>query len=303
MNLPNTYTAEELDVQARLALAVFVQKRLKEGTAPYRAAFREAREVVQRMFQATDNLRALTVEVVQDSPWLIEPARYLGGPPLSQDDLDTLTGGKIAHRKSVDRETASRAVDALRSFLDPFRCPWLAGSQTPSQLQLDAAIDWTASLWAVERCKTSRRGESSSMQEKAVAAMFHQCGLTEAKRLRRIRSLDELSRDHFTREVIVGNAKADLAVRLSDGRFLAVECKVSNSALNSVKRLNRETVGKAETWRTLYGQQVVTAAVLGGVYKVSNLIDAQKAGVFIFWEHDLDPLEAFVRRTTSGASA
>jgi hypothetical protein len=37
----------------------------------------------------------------------------------------------------------------------------------------------------------------------------------------------------------------------------------------------RETVGKAQEWRRAYGEQVVTAAVLGGVFKVSSLVAAQ----------------------------
>lgn len=120
-------------------------------------------------------------------------------------------------------------------------------------------------------------------------------GLTHASAIRRVQSLDELERKTFTSEVALGGAKADVAVRLDDGRLLAIECKVSNSAINSVKRLNRETVGKAERWRRLYGQQVVTAAVLSGVYKVGNLADAQAAGVAIFWEHRLEALGQFVR--------
>jgi hypothetical protein len=112
--------------------------------------------------------------------------------------------------------------------------------------------------------------------------------------LRRIQSLDELDRGRFTSEIILGDAKADFAVRLRDGRLLAIECKASNSALNSVKRLNRETAGKAERWHNLYGQQILTMAVLSGVFKVSNLMDAQSAGVFIAWQHDLRPLRDFV---------
>ena len=300
VELPETYQAEDLEEQARTALGSFVEQRLREGTAPYQAAFQESRQMVRRLFEATDNLRSLTPEVVQASPWLMEPARYLGGPPLSQDDLDTLAGGKIVGRKNLDAVAARQAIDAVMAFLDPFRCPWLAEDHSPTKSQIEAAIDWTASLWAVERCKTSRRGESSARQERAVAALFRRCGLNEMKGLKRIKSLDELPRNHFTREVILGNAKADLAVRLAEGRLLAVECKVSNSALNSVKRLNRETVGKADAWRTVYGQQVITVAVLAGVFKVSNLVDAQREGVFIIWDHDLSPLEAFVRRTTEG---
>ena len=96
------------------------------------------------------------------------------------------------------------------------------------------------------------------------------------------------------REVRLGEAKADLAARLADGRLVAAECKVSNSAINSVKRLNREAVGKAAAWRNLYGLQVVPVVVLAGVFRLTNLVDAQNAGVFIFWEHALNDLGAFV---------
>ncbi|MGH2771058.1 MAG: XamI family restriction endonuclease [Actinomycetota bacterium] len=57
---------------------------------------------------------------------------------------------------------------------------------------------------------------------------------------------------------------------------MALECKVSNSALNSVKRLIRETGGKARSWRNAFGLQIVTGAVLAGVYKLGNLLDAQQ---------------------------
>lgn len=299
MILPEPSDATELEQQSAAALAAFVHRRIEEGTAPYREAFEQARPLVRELFQRTDNLRALTAEVIQQSPSLIHAARYLDGPPLSQDDLDTLSGGKVSNRRRVDRELAERVVTALRAFLDPFRCPWLSSGTKPTRPKVPAAVDWTTSLWAVERCKTARRGESSASQEATVGELLLDCGFTEESRRRKIQSLDELPRGHFTRETILSGAKADFALRLSDGRLLAVECKVSNSALNSVKRLNRETAGKAERWRTVYGQQVITAAVLAGVFKVANLIDAQNAGVFIFWEHDLEPLSEFLRGTQS----
>ena len=42
----------------------------------------------------------------------------------------------------------------------------------------------------------------------------------------------------------VYGAKRDVPVRLRDGRLLAIECKVSNGAKNSWKRLNREIAGR-----------------------------------------------------------
>lgn len=86
-----------------------------------------------------------------------------------------------------------------------------------------------------------------------------------------------------------------MPVRLLDGRLLAIECKVSNSAINSVKRLLRETGNKAERWRDAFGQQALPAAVLSGVYRLGNLVEAQETlQITLFWEHDLDKLAAFV---------
>lgn len=51
----------------------------------------------------------------------------------------------------------------------------------------------------------------------------------------------------FGAECQLGERKADVVVRLHDTRLLAIECKVSNSATNSVKRLNNDAAVKAET--------------------------------------------------------
>lgn len=79
--------------------------------------------------------------------------------------------------------------------------------------------------------------------------------------------------------------------------MLLVECKVSNSEVNSYKRLNHECGDKAAKWRGAFGDEAITAAVLSRVYKLGNLLDAQGGynPVVIFWEHDLEPLEQFLR--------
>ena len=64
-----------------------------------------------------------------------------------------------------------------------------------------------------------------------------------------------------------------------------------------MKRLLRETGGKARAWRNAFGQQVLTGAVIAGVYKLIHLKEAQDDyEVAIFWEHDLAPLQDFVSR-------
>ena len=87
----------------------------------------------------------------------------------------------------------------------------------------------------------------------------------------------------FCGESKLGTRKADFVVRLWDQRVLPIECKVSNSSTNSVKRLNNDAAAKAEAWRRDFGTtQVVSAAVLSGVYKLNNLLEAQDRGLTIF---------------------
>jgi hypothetical protein len=87
-------------------------------------------------------------------------------------------------------------------------------------------------------------------------------------------------------------------VGLWDGRVMPIECKVSNSATNSVKRLNNDAAIKAEVWRRDFGAtQVVPSAVLSGVYKLHNLEDAQRRGLALFWAHDICRLVEWISKT------
>lgn len=295
---PPAWPEKRLEQDRQEALAAFIEERGKEGTRAYLTAFKETEPIVLKLFQVTSDLLKFTGEVFEQNRELVETARFLAGPPVSADDLETLVGGKLG-RKALEPEMAGRIADVLRSVWDPIRFPWVTEGRNPTKLERQAAIQWTAGIWAVERIRTRRRGESSRRQEAAVATALREAKFKEGPRLRIMSTLDELPRGMFTREVNLAGSKCDIPVRLRDGRLLAVECKVSNSALNSVKRLIRETGGKARAWRNAFGLQAVTAAVLAGVYKLGNLIDAQENyEIAIFWEHDLRSLQEFVRRTS-----
>ncbi len=79
---------------------------------------------------------------------------------------------------------------------------------------------------------------------------------------------------------------------------MPMECKVSNSYTNSVKRLNNDAAVKAGQWLHDFGAvQTVPAALLAGVFKLENLIQGQTRGLTIFWSHDTDALIRYVERT------
>ncbi|HEY7066511.1 MAG TPA: XamI family restriction endonuclease [Chloroflexota bacterium] len=290
---PPYWPPDRLEDDRQRAVARFIEERSREGTLAYKAAFDTNEPIVRRLFELTNDLRDFTGEVFRDRHDLIPAARFLGGPPVSDDDLKTLVGGRLGRR--FDADLARRVAEVLRAAWDPVRFPWLAEQRAPVDHERDAAIRWTAGIWAIERSRTGRRTESSRRQEQAVHAALQAEGYTLVQRRQPITVLDELERGTFCREVLLASQKADVPVRLRDGRLLALECKVSNSGVNSYKRLNHETGDKARTWRQAFGAQAVPGAVLAGVFTLANLASAQdNPGIALFWEHDLTPLRDFV---------
>ena len=79
---------------------------------------------------------------------------------------------------------------------------------------------------------------------------------------------------------------------------MPIECKVSNSQVNSIKRLTNDAAVKARIWIEDLGRNnVVPVAVLSGVFGLRHLIEAQERGLALFWAHSLDELLSFVGDT------
>ena len=192
-----------------------------------------------------------------------EVVRYLAGPPLSEDDLKILAG--------------------------------TGGPRPPTERERDIALLWTAGLLAAQKAATVRRTEASRRQEQAVEQVLSSSALNFRKvPPQTVQSpRDFLAPGEFCRQSSVGGTRADLTIGLSD-RLLVIECKVSNSEVNSYKRLNHEVGNKAASWTRAFGQGVIPAAVLDGVFKLENLERAQTAGIALFWERDLQSLRDFL---------
>jgi hypothetical protein len=77
-------------------------------------------------------------------------------------------------------------------------------------------------------------------------------------------------------------------------------CGLLRYTATSPKRLNSDAAIKAVSWKLDFGlHQVIPSAVLGGVYKLYNLLEVQEPGLSLFWAHDLAPLPAWTERTKS----
>lgn len=303
--MPRIWTEDELRADADTSLGRFVTTRTAEGGSVYAEIFDRSLPLVERVFDGSEGLTEIGPSLFLGFPELVDPARFLTAPPVSRDDLKTLCGGRRSVRTEAEAEWVA---EIIRENLDPRRFRWLDESRQPTTAERTAAARWTASVWAIEQARTKRRTEAGRRQEDAVATLLESLEFTESQRddeitdvghvVGNIRSVDELRRGTYRRETKAAGTKSDIPVRLRDGRLLSIECKESNTAVNSTKRLNRETGGKAAVWKEAFGQQVVTMAVIAGVFNLGDLAKAQNdQGVFLVWEHKLSALRDFLLAT------
>lgn len=289
--VPPHWSSDELQAARETSRQRFVDLRLKEGPREFQRIQLEVAAELERALVATEDLLRLDAQVFVNDPTAWGIFRYFCAPPVSEEDFWTFVGSIFTR---VPPEAAERVAEVLRTAIDPWRFPWYEEQRAPTAIERRVAVAATTTLLARERLQTERRS-SYSVQESLVAEELIAAGFERDYGRMPIRFIDDLERGRFSRERKVAGAKCDVPVRLRCGRLLAMECKISNGPKNSWKRLNAEIGGKAEKWRTHFGHGgVITAAVLAGLYDLSALVSAQNGGVVIFWEHDLQPLRAFL---------
>ncbi|MBA3841341.1 MAG: XamI family restriction endonuclease [Actinobacteria bacterium] len=309
---PQTWTHAELEREAAHAKTLFVAERLaalKAETLLYEASIKKHSEPIGALLKATKNLTAVTGDSLKNRKQL-DALRYTLAPIVSLDDLDTLTDSCFKQWVDQTTERGTKPTDAAfktaAKFFSPrvdrSKAPWLISGAPATQPEIEAFIRTTASVRAMGDVQTARRMERSKIQEDAIRAACAAARYTPVtppgELTNPIKQMPPGSYATKSRKLAMTNM--DIAVRMKDNHgtgllFLAIEAKVSNSSLNSRKRLN-DVARKRERWDAsgqLY--QFRTAAVIAGVFSIPRLIEAQEAGVFIFWEHRLQDLTAFLR--------
>lgn len=306
MIAPPIWSRERIAEASARAQEHFRQGRHTEPLDVYLDLFDEYQGIVEEVLERTVDLTRMrdALPDLLDDPRRREALRYLSGPPVSLDDLKVLVQLKslAAKRVAADPDAPERLLGFVRDWHDRRRFPWVLERRAPDEAERAAAVLATAALLAMRRTETLRRTRSSAMQEQLVAGQLRRSGFgqVETRKVATLRDAPEPGR--FCRESMLGSRKADFIIGLRDGRTMALECKVSNSSTNSIKRLNNDAAVKAETWRREFGtEQVVTAAVLDGVYAPQNLVAAQEKGLTIFWAHDLHAMFRWMRDTGARA--
>jgi hypothetical protein len=229
-----------------------------------------------------------------------EALRYLAGPPISDDDLRVIAEVNSLAPGVLSRDNAALAkvFGVIERIIDPFRFPWVVEHRAPTPKEKNAALLASSVLLAAQRIATDRRNEGKVEQEERVKNYLRSLNLKESPTETITTIVKGPQTQQFSGECLLGERKADIVLRLHDTRLMAIECKVSNSAINSVKRINNDAAAKAEYWLKTFGtSQVVPAAMLSGVFNIRNLLQAQQRGLTLFWSHDLEKLGRFIAAT------
>ena len=305
MTEPKAWSLADLTKDAAAATNRFRRSRLNEPLEQYSRFFETFTpifsDLIDRLPSLTEeaDVRNTMADLVDDDD-VRTGFRYLSAPPISEDDLKILADTTLAaNALRRDAEQARRIRDVVLHIIDPHRFPWVTKEREPTREERRIAVVASAALVAARKVETSRRS-GSRMQEEAVRNVLREIDLVEVAR-RDIRMLDDApTPGEFCGESRLGDTRADMVIRLHDRRVMAVECKMSNSAVNSFKRINHEAAGKARAWLAQFGgRQIVPCAVIDGVFNPANLETAQSEGLAIVWSHRLADLTEFIEETTS----
>jgi hypothetical protein len=303
---PTVWTNQELANEAAIALGEFVDRRLAEPGGKYLMHIESRHRAIVRLLKALTGVDpnkpdAKIIRAILLNDELFDALRYVAGPPVSKDDLGVLVTRDINgfnKTKLKQSETLPQQVlQLICKLADPFRFPWVPERRPARYHEVRNAIRSTVTLHAAQTLATERRGYGKVVERKLETRLvelgFSKASSPNKAQISAPRYYPEYP--HFYGECTVHGRKVDLFIALPDGRMIAVEAKDSSSGLNSVKRILNDTAAKARHFTQHAGKNIVSVALLSGVFKVESLNQAQQSGLYLVWSHNLDGFVEWIK--------
>jgi len=305
--LSANWSPAEIEIECAKAREDFRLRRLDTPKIDYENEFNAIQSAVEFVVAKLPELLGPTPPADLLASICADPAkytalRYLLAPPVSEDDLETLLDAKVS--PTAVKKSSKLAVDLadlIRIGIDVKRFPWLKSGAKPSASAIKAAKLATTVAAAIQRVQTKRRGDEKEQLEGAVQKLLTgELGFVRIPPPKGAITIGNFRESapkagQFMRSATLGSDNGDFVIGLWNNTLLAIECKSSNSEINSRKRLNKEVVKNARSWTSDFGKIVVPAAALRGVFKPQYVQSAQETPVVIFWGHRLSDLAAFIK--------
>jgi len=266
----------------------------------WRRVTREVRREILRTLLDTAYLRDLYGPLTKTGKHILV-LRHLFAPPISQDQLKLiLPSYPKGAEKSGTKLTKAAATEFAAAFLarrDPGLTAWLETNAAPTRRQVRKLLHTLTPMISSQIFNTVRRNRMSDEQERAVEALLAAKGWTKVPSVA-VSNPADLAAQHFMRKTRCKSSntatkEVDIACGVTANLIMAMECKVSNDATNSVKRVS-DVMDKTKAWKEQWGGFIQTAALLQGVVAYKDVARLLNSNVLVFWSHDLEPLSKWL---------
>lgn len=158
MTNPPILSVLDLDKFRNESIVLFRKLRLEEPIEDYGEAFDEYRTAIEELLEQTVDLSQLRQQAdgLLKNKKTLEIVRYLAGPLISADDLNTLLDVKAISTKRIGEDPgfAAKVIDMVVNTLDQRRFPWVRDERDPSEAEKLAAVIASASLLANRKIAT-----------------------------------------------------------------------------------------------------------------------------------------------------
>jgi XamI restriction endonuclease len=229
-----------------------------------------ARDSARELLDLSKGLLHMEDALQKNAGQLVVLRRMLA-PPQSQDQFKLIckTYSKDAENKgrAIKPQNAKQIAAVLEQWLDADIAPWVREKRPPTQVETNRFVDVVATLISAQVAATLARTEMANAQEQEVIQGLIASGWKKLPS-KPVTSLVDLPAKEFMHKTLFATdtqpQEVDIACGLGKTVVVAMECKVSNDATNSIKRIN-DVLKKAEAWKTKWGLMVGTAVLLQGV--------------------------------------
>jgi hypothetical protein len=270
----------------------------------YRQALQDATRLYDKAAELTRDFTAIGAAAVVAHPSIVKILRFMTAPTSSQMKLGQILGVDSTERfesgRSIDTDDAARLVEVVMQNLETERFPWRTSDMGETELDIAKRFArlWTCSLIANENAITAFRNWRKATQERRIQDVVQGAGYKLSPVKTPVTRVADVARGEYSCErKIAGHPvqKADFVLALDRGTLFALEAKAVGVKLDATKRM-KEIRNKAAAWRTEFGRQIATAAVIAGwvtPVEVESLLDE---GIEVYWEHRLEKLAERIAR-------
>lgn len=286
---------------------------LKYAPSTYIKSRQEAIAKVETIFQKTDCLNTLSVNMLKEVPDAITILRMATTPPLARDRLvgladiprdfiKKLEEGTLPSKLSESQANLilGKIIAIVNKILDKDIMPWLEKKATPDEIDRLLAKQIIGDRVCGSLADPLIRNEQERRQLSEIKKFLIKRGyrFVESKDIKDFKSMEEHTFT-FHLNVPVKNASQqikmpiDVVVKrknLSKKKLpLLIECKSAGDFTNTNKR-RKEEATKIEQLKNTYGNEVEFILYLCGYFDTGYLGYEAAEGIDWVWEHRIEDL-------------